>query len=69
MDKDYIPNFKFTTHWVEDRFVYVAYLEDPEGNQVKVTSSDFEDLCRRYETEKANIESRAFNKKCPTVKE
>ena len=69
MNKEYIPNFKFTTHWVDDKFVYVAYLEDPEGNQVKVTSSDFEDLCRRYETEKANIESRAFNKKCPTVKE
>ncbi len=69
MDKDYIPNFKFTTHWVDDKYVYVAFLEDSEGNKVKVSSTDFDDLCRRYETEKKNIESRAFNKKCPTVKD
>ena len=69
MDKDFIPNFKFTTHWVDDKYVYVAYLEEPDGNKVKISSTDFEDPCPRYETEKKNIENRAFNKKCPTVKE
>ncbi len=69
MDKDYIPSFKFTTHWVDDKYVYVTYLEDTDGKKVKITSSDFDDLCERYETEKANIENRSFNKKAPTVKE
>ncbi len=69
MGKKTIPDFKFSSSWKDGEIVYVAYLEDLDGHKIKISSKDFDELCKKYEASKKRIEKEKINISCPTVKE